>query len=111
MEESVGIAVQTITADDARDPRFRPVVQQGGGVAVTDVSPDGPAFQRLATVDDQGGPDVIVQVNGVPTRNRAEFHEALSKVRPGNIVTLQILSQDASSATGWTGRVVRLRAR
>jgi serine protease Do len=111
MEESVGIAVQTITADDARDPRFRPVVQQGGGVAVTDVSPDGPAFQRLATVDDQGGPDVIVQVNGVPTRNRAEFHEALSKVRSGNIVTLQILSQDASSATGWTGRVVRLRAR
>ena len=111
MEESVGIAVQTITADDARDPRFRPVVQQGGGVAVTDVSPDGPAFQRLATVDDQGGPDVIVQVNGVPTRNRAEFHEALSKVRPGNIVTLQILSQDTSSPTGWTGRVVRLRAR
>jgi serine protease Do len=111
MEESVGIAVQTITADDARDPRFRPVVQQGGGVAVTDVSPDGPAFQRLATVDDPGGPDVIVQVNGVPTRNRAEFHDALSKLRHGSIVTLQILSQDTSSPTGWTGRVVRLRAR
>jgi serine protease Do len=111
MEESVGIAVQTITADDARDPRFRSVIQQGGGVAVTDVSPDGPAFQRLASVDDQGGPDVIVQVNGTPTRNRAEFHGALAKVKPGNIVTLQILSQDPSSPTGWTGRVVRLRAR
>jgi serine protease Do len=110
MEESVGIAVQTITADDARDPRFRSVVDQGGGVAVTEVSPDGPAFQRLATVDDQGGPDVIVKVNGIPTRNRAEFHTALSKVRPGNIVTLQILSQDPSGSTGWTGRVVRLRA-
>ena len=111
MEEPVGIAVQTITADDARDPRFKSVVDQGGGVAVTDVSPDGPAFQRLATVDDQGGPDVIVQVNGVRTRNRAEFHDALSKVRTGDIVTLQILSQDPSSSTGWTGRVVRLRAR
>jgi len=30
---------------------------------------------------------------------------------PGEIVTLQILSQDPSSSTGWTGRVVRLRAR
>jgi serine protease Do len=111
MEESVGIAVQTVTAEDARDPRFRSVVQLGGGVAVTDVSPDGPAFQRLASVDDQGGPDVIMQVNGTPTRNRAEFHEALAKIKTGNIVTLQILSQDPSSPTSWTGRVVRLRAR
>jgi hypothetical protein len=52
-----------------------------------------------------------MQVNGTPTRNRAEFHEALAKIRSGNIVTLQILSQDPSSPTGWTGRVVRLRAR
>jgi serine protease Do len=111
MEESVGIAVQTITSDDARDPRFKPVVDQGGGVAVADVSPDGPAFRRLATVDDQGGPDVIVQVNGMRTRTRAEFHDALAKIRKGDIVTLQILSQDPSSSTGWTGRVVRLRAR
>jgi serine protease Do len=111
MEESVGIAVQTITPDDARDPRFRSVQQLGGGVAVTDVSPDGPAFQRLASVDDQGGPDIIMSVNGVPTRNRAEFHDALAKVKAGSIVTLQILSQDPSSSTGWTGRVVRLRAR
>jgi serine protease Do len=111
MEESVGIAVQTITAEDARDPRFRAVMDQGGGVAVTDVSPDGPAFQRLASVEDQGGPDVIVKVNSTPTRNRAEFHDALAKIKSGDIVTLQILSQDPSSSNGWTGRVVRLRAR
>ena len=111
MEETVGIAVQTITADDARDPRFKVVVDQGGGVAVLDVSPDGPAFQRLVSVEDQGGPDVIVEVNGVRTRTRAEFHDVLAKVKSGSIVTLQILSQDTSSPTGWTGRVVRLRAR
>ena len=86
-------------------------MDQGGGVAVTDVSPDGPAFQRLASVEDQGGPDVIVKVNATPTRNRAEFHDALAKIKRGDIVTLQILSQDPSSSTGWTGRVVRLRAR
>jgi len=111
MEEAIGVAVQTITAEDARDQRFRSVMDQGGGVAVTDVSPDGPAFQRLASVEDQGGPDVIVKVNATPTRNRAEFHDALAKIKRGDIVTLQILSQDPSSSTGWTGRVVRLRAR
>ena len=63
------------------------------------------------TADDQGGPDVIVKVNGTPTRNRAEFREALSKVRHGDIVTLQVLTPDSSSPAGWTGRVVRLRAR
>jgi serine protease Do len=111
MEEALGIAVQPVTADDARDPRFRSVVQQGGGMAVTDVSPDGPAFQRLAAVDDPGGPDVIIKVNGMPTRTRAEFRDALGKVKRGDIVTLQILSQDGSSPSGWTGRVVRVRAR
>ena len=85
--------------------------QGGGGLVVTDVSPEGPAFQRLATTDDPGGPDVIVKVNGAPTRNRAEFREALAKVHHGDIVTLQVLSPDNSSPTGWTGRVVRLRAR
>src|SRR5437867_10300104 len=110
-EEALGVSVQPLTADDQQDPRFRSVVQAGGGPVVTDVSPDGPAFQRLAAVDDPGGPDVIVKVNGAPTRNRAEFREALAKVRRGDIVTLQVLSPDNSSATGWTGRVVRLRAR
>src|SRR5437867_10390288 len=110
-EEALGVSVQPLTADDQQDPRFRSVVQGGGGLVVTDVSPDGPAFQRLAAVDDPGGPDVIVKVNGAPTRNRAEFREALAKVRRGDIVTLQVLSPDNSSATGWTGRVVRLRAR
>src|SRR6185295_19411781 len=48
-EEALGISVQPLSPDDARDPRFRSVVQQGGGLVVTSVSPDGPAFQRLST--------------------------------------------------------------
>ncbi len=110
-EEALGISVQPLTNDDQQDPHFRSILTQGGGLVVTDVSPDGPAFRRLSTSDDQGGPDVIVKVNGTPTRTRAEFREALAKVRHGEIVTLQILSPDSSSPTGWTGRVVRLRAR
>jgi serine protease Do len=110
-DEVLGVSVQPLSPDDAQDPRFRSVVQQGGGLLVTEVSPDGPAFQRLAAVDDPGGPDVIMRINGTPSRNRAEFSEAVAKVHHGDIVTLQVLSPDPSSPAGWSGRVVRLRAR
>src|SRR5881296_2493977 len=47
-EELLGIAVEPLTQDDARDVRLRSVLERGGGLVVTDVSPDGPAFQRLS---------------------------------------------------------------
>jgi serine protease Do len=106
-EEKLGIAVEPLTQDDARDPKLRPVVQRGGGLVVTDVSPDGPAFQRLSTAED-GGPDIIIAVNGQPTRTRADLRTTLSKVKSGDIVTLQVLTR---APDGWAGRVVRLRAR
>ena len=56
-------------------------------------------------------PDVIVSVNGQPTRTRAQFRDALRKVKPGDVVTLQVLSRSSDSPNGWVGRVVRLRAR
>jgi serine protease Do len=110
-EEALGISVQPLTTDDAQDSRFRAVLDQGGGLVVTDVSPDGPAFQRLSGVDDQGGPDVIIKVNGVRAHTREEFRTEMAKVHHGDIVTLQVLSPDSSSPAGWTGRVVRLRTR
>src|SRR6266705_1413278 len=70
-EDVLGISVEPLTPEDARDPRLRPVVQRGGGLLVTDVSPDGPAYQRLFSSAD-GGPDIIVAVNGQPARTRAE---------------------------------------
>src|SRR5213083_2270354 len=109
-EEMLGISVEQLTQDDARDPRLRPVVQRGGGLIVTDVSPDGPAYQRLLAADD-GGPDIIVAVNGAPTRTRAALREALRKVKPGEVVTLQVLRRTPDTADGWAGTVVRLRAR
>jgi serine protease Do len=110
-EEALGISVQPLTSDDAQDSRFRAILDQGGGLVVTDVSPDGPAFQRLSGVDDPGGPDVVVKVDGASTHTREEFRAELAKVHHGDIVTLQVMSPDGSSPTGWTGRVVRLRAR
>src|SRR5439155_878065 len=58
-EEMLGISVEPLTQDDARDVRLRSVLERGGGLVVTDVSPDGPAFQRLNSSDDPGGPDII----------------------------------------------------
>src|SRR6266571_3101865 len=110
-EEMLGISVEPLTQDDARDVRLRSVLERGGGLVVADVSPDGPAFQRLQSSDDPGGPDIIIAVNGVPTRTRATFREALKKVKPGDVVTLQVLSRSPDATDGWAGRIVRLRAR
>jgi len=110
-EEMLGISVEPLTQDDARDVRLRSVLERGGGLVVTDVSPEGPAYQRLQASDDPGGPDIIVAVNGVPTRTRAAFREALRKVKPGDVVTLQVLSRSPDASDGWAGRIVRIRAR
>jgi serine protease Do len=110
-EEMLGISVEPLTQDDAQDARLRPVLQRGGGLVVTDVSPEGPAFQRLQSSDDPGGPDIIVSVNGTPTRTRAAFREALRKLKSGDVVTLEVLSRSPDTKDGWASRVVRLRVR
>src|SRR5881296_3505989 len=102
-EEMLGISVEPLTQDDARDVRLRSVLERGGGLVVADVSPDGPAFQRLQSSDDPGGPDIIIAVNGVPTRTRAAFREALKKVKPGDVVTLQVMmSGPPGSSLAWS---------
>ena len=87
------------------------MIDRGGGLVITDVAPDGPAYQRLRSSDDPGGPDVIVAVNGVPTRTRGALREALRKVKAGDVVTLQVLTRTGDRADGWLGQVVRIRAR
>src|SRR5216110_779653 len=110
-EEMLGISVQPLTREDAQNPRLKPVIQRGGGLVITDVAPDGPAFQRLRAADDPGGPDIVVAVNGVPTHTRAALGEALRKVKPGDVVTLQVLTRTRDTSDGWLGEVVRIRAR
>src|SRR5207302_5117483 len=87
-EEALGISVEPLSQEDRQDTRLSAVfVQAGGGMVVTDVAPDGPAYGRLFSADD-GGPDIIVAVNGTPTHTRAAFREALRKLKSGDIVTL-----------------------
>jgi serine protease Do len=109
-EAMLGITVQPLTTDDADNARLKAVLERGGGLAVTDVAPDGPAYGRLRAAD-EGGPDIIVGVNGTPTRTRAALADALRKVKPGDVVTLQVLTRSPDSQDGWIGSVVRIRAR
>ncbi|HVH10306.1 MAG TPA: Do family serine endopeptidase [Gemmatimonadales bacterium] len=110
-EEMLGISVQPLTSDDAQNARLRAVMERGGGLAVTEVAPEGPAFGRLRSAEDPGGPDIIVAVNGTPTRTRAALRDALRSVKPADVVTLQVLSRTNDSADGWSGQVVRIKAR
>jgi serine protease Do len=109
--EVLGISVEELSPQETRSPRLRAVLRAGGGLVVTNVSPEGPAFQRLQSAEDPGGPDIIVAVNGTPTPTRAAFREALRKVKSGEIVTLRVLSPSSQDPGGWVGRVVRLKAR
>ncbi|MGH7699734.1 MAG: Do family serine endopeptidase [Gemmatimonadales bacterium] len=108
MEETLGISLEPLTAQEARSQRISAVADAGGGMVVTGVSPDGPAYQRLAPPG-QGGPDIILRLNGKPVRNRAEFREALKDVKPGGVVTLEVFNP--SVGDGGARRIVRLRAK
>jgi len=107
MEEPLGISVQPLSQENARDPSLRAVMRSGGGLVVSQVSPDGPSYAHLVD-DSQGYPDIILKVNGQPTRTRAELRQVLSGVKSGQIVTLTVLS---STPDGWQQRIVRVRAK
>src|SRR5438876_1017447 len=76
-EQALGISVEPLSQEDARAARLSSVIRSGGGLVVTQVSPDGPAYERLADASN-GGPDIILRVNGQPTRTRADLHRALA---------------------------------
>src|SRR3989440_1986180 len=108
MDNKLGISVEPLSKEDVRDSDLRQVMRSGGGLIVSQVSPDGPAYQRLSDASSgYSNPDIILKVNGVATGSRAELRRALAGVKKGDIVTLTVLY---STADGWQQRIVRLRA-
>jgi len=108
MDNTLGISVEPLSQENVRDSDLRQVMRSGGGLIVSQVSPDGPAYQRLSDASSgYSNPDIILKVNGVATGSRAELRRALAGVKKGDIVTLTVLS---STQDGWQQRVVRLRA-
>jgi serine protease Do len=104
-EGPLGISVQPLTQEDVRDTQLRPILRSGGALVVTQVSPDGPAYQKLADAT-SGGPDIILKVNGQPTRTVTEFRAAVGSIRKGEIATLSILRRTPDE---WVGDIVRIR--
>jgi serine protease Do len=66
------------------------------GVVVTDVRPDGPAFESVAGPDN-GGPDIILSVEGKPVASPRALRSALAGSKPGDIVTLRIYNAQSKS--------------
>jgi S1-C subfamily serine protease len=106
MDNTLGISVEPLSQENVRDSDLRQVMRSGGGLIVSQVSPEGPAYQHLQDAS-QGNPDIILKVNGTQTGSRAELRQALAGVKRGDIVTLTVLS---GTQDGWQQRVVRLRA-
>jgi len=102
----LGITAEPLSTDDMQDARLVRAHDVGGGMVITDVSPDSPAYQRLLTQSDNGGPDIIIKVNGAPVRTGAEFRAAVGSAKKGDILTFVILNISGPSPRE---RVLRLK--
>jgi serine protease Do len=98
--DKIGIAVRPISDADARQAR---IADDRRGIVITDVDPNGPSYQRLASGL------VIVEVLN-PSRKRvrtsADLEGALSRLNDGDVITLLVYDiRDESRTT----RVVSVR--
>jgi serine protease Do len=106
-EQGLGISVEPMSQEDAAARNIDVVRSAGGGLVVTDVDPEGPAFGKLAPTS-QGGADIILKVDGAPVRTRTDLRAALSKVKGGNIATLVVYRATPDGSRGLQ-RVVRIK--
>jgi len=82
----LGIRVVPLTAGLAREYQIDAGIK---GLLVTDVNPEGPAWERLAPPS-SGGPDVILSVENSPVHTVAEFRKILDQQGKSAIVTLRV---------------------
>ena len=106
-ESGIGLTVEPISQEDAAARDIDVVRTAGGGLLVTDVSPDGPAFGKIIPPN-QGGSDIILKVESQPVHTRAELRAALRAYKSHDIVTLVVYRMPGDGSRG-AERVVRLR--
>jgi serine protease Do len=97
---ALGASVQAIDAETARRLRLPSDVK---GVMVTGTQDGSAAAGHLATPD-EGGPDIIMSVEGQAVETPEQLRAALSKVKNGEIVTLRVYNAQAKSK-----RIERMR--
>jgi len=96
----LGVTVQSLDRDDVQQFDL-PADQRG--VLVTGVKPGGPAYGEVASPDN-GGPDIILDLEGKPVKNPADLRQALKNYKAGDIVSLKIYNTQAKNR-----RIERIR--
>ena len=97
---ALGASVQKLDAETARELKLPSDVK---GVIVTGVQDGSTAASHLATPD-EGGPDIIMSVEGTPVESPEQLRTALGKAKNGDIVTLRVYNARAK-----TKRIERMR--
>jgi serine protease Do len=96
----LGVTVQSLDRDDVQQLGL-PADQRG--VLVTGVTAGGPAYGEVAGPDN-GGPDIILDLEGKPVKTPADLRQALKNYKAGDIVSLRIYNTQAKNR-----RIERIR--
>jgi serine protease Do len=96
----LGLTVQPVDQDAVNQFELKP---EQRGLIVTDVTPGGPAQGEIAEPSN-GGPDILLSVEGKPVKSTAELRQVLRNYKPGNIVTLRLYNTRAKN-----NRIERIR--
>jgi serine protease Do len=98
----LGITVQPVHRGDTVQDHA--LSSDQSGLMVTDVDPEGPAFQKLVPQGSQQGPDIITHVDGTRVETVQQFNKAVGDVHSGAVVSLRMYNPGLQAS-----RVVRLR--
>jgi serine protease Do len=96
----LGLTVQPLDAETVRELNL-PADRRG--LLVTEVTPGGPAHGEVAEPEN-GGPDVLLELEGKPIKSLADLRSALKDYKSGDIVSLSIYNTQAK-----TRRLERIR--
>ncbi len=96
----LGLTVQPVDQDAVQQLELAPDQR---GLLVTGVTAGGPSYGEVADPD-QGGPDIILSVEGKPMKSVADLKQALKGFKKDDIVSLRIYNTQAK-----TRRIQRIR--
>ena len=96
----LGLTVQPVDADAVRELELTP---EQRGLIITGVTPGGPA-QGEVVEPNNGGPDILLSVEGKSVKGAADLRQALKSYKSGDIVTLKLYNTRAR-----TNRIERIR--
>ena len=89
----LGLTVQPVDKDAVEQFELKP---EQRGLMVTGVTPGGPAQGEIAEPEN-GGPDIILSVEGKSVRSVADLKQALKGDKSGDIVTLRLYNTRAKA--------------